>query len=34
MNYIDAKKLIEKSSYITIVGQINPDPDTLGTGLG
>ena len=34
MNYVDAKELIEESSYITIVGHINPDPDTLGTGLG
>jgi len=34
MNYIYAKELIEKSSYITIIGHINPDPDTLGTGLG
>jgi len=34
MNYINAKELIEKSSHITIIGHINPDPDTLGTGLG
>lgn len=34
MNYIKAKELIEKSLYITIVGHINPDADTLGTGLG
>jgi len=34
MNYTDAKELVEKSSYITIIGHINPDPDTLGTGLG
>ncbi|WOE72932.1 bifunctional oligoribonuclease/PAP phosphatase NrnA [Hydrogenimonas thermophila] len=34
MNYNNAKELIEKSSYITIVGHINPDPDTLGSGLG
>ncbi len=28
------KALIEEYKYITIVTHINPDPDTIGTGLG
>ena len=34
-NQIDeVKKLCSKYSHITIVTHINPDADTIGTGLG
>ncbi len=32
--YVEAKRLVEESRHITIVGHINPDADALGTALG
>jgi len=32
--YIEAKKRIETSRHITVIGHLNPDADALGTGLG
>ncbi len=32
--YSEAKKRIETSRHITVVGHLNPDADALGTGLG
>ena len=34
MEYQRAKKSVEEARHITIVGHVNPDADTLGTGLG
>ncbi|WP_300365589.1 bifunctional oligoribonuclease/PAP phosphatase NrnA [Hydrogenimonas sp.] len=34
MDYRRAREAIENARYVTIVGHLNPDADTLGTGLG
>ncbi len=34
LEYAEAKRLVEESRHITIVGHLNPDADALGTALG
>ncbi len=34
MDFKEAAQALEKARHVTIVGHLNPDADTLGTGLG